>query len=52
MWMADRFGLGVIADRLAHYARERGNRFGYWSVSPLLARLAAEGRRISDWQPA
>jgi len=52
MWMADRIGLAAIAQRISHYAAVRGNPFGYWTVSPLLARLAAEGRRISDWLPA
>lgn len=52
MFMADQIGLGVIVQRLSHYARERGNPHGYWSPSPLLARLAAQGRRISDWSPS
>ncbi|MDB5828497.1 MAG: enoyl-CoA hydratase [Variovorax sp.] len=52
MWMADRIGLATIAERLAHYAEVRGNPFGYWTVSPLLASLAKSGKRISDWQAA
>lgn len=49
MFMADEIGLGVIAQRLAYYAEHRGNPHGYWSMSPLLARLASQGGRISDW---
>ena len=52
LWMADAIGLAVIAERLAHFAEVRGNPFGYWSVSPLLASLAKSGQRISDWQAA
>ena len=52
MWMADRIGLTAIAERLAYYAQVRGNPFGYWTVSPLLARLANSGQRVSDWQGA
>lgn len=50
LYMADQIGLQQIVDRLAGYARERGNAFGYWTTSALLADLAASGRRISDWQ--
>jgi len=50
LFMADRIGLPVIVERLAHYARERGNAFGYWTASPLLEKLATSGRRISDWK--
>jgi 3-hydroxyacyl-CoA dehydrogenase len=52
LFMADRIGLGVVVERLEHYARERGNPFGYWTVSPLLRDLAGSGRRISEWQAA
>ncbi|MDB6001962.1 MAG: Enoyl-CoA hydratase, partial [Rhizobacter sp.] len=52
IFMADQIGLPVIAERMAHYAKTHGNKFGYWTVSPLLARLAAEGKRLSDWLPA
>jgi 3-hydroxyacyl-CoA dehydrogenase len=51
MFMADRIGLRTIAERLSHYAAERGNPFGYWTPAPLLTRLAAEGTRLADWQP-
>jgi 3-hydroxyacyl-CoA dehydrogenase len=47
--MADRIGLAAIVARLEHHGRTRGNAFGYWTVSPLLASLAREGRRLSDW---
>ena len=50
--MADTIGLPVIAGRLAHYAKARGNAFGYWTVSPLLASLAAQDKRLGDWTPA
>jgi 3-hydroxyacyl-CoA dehydrogenase len=52
LWLADTIGLATVADRLAHYARARGDAFGYWAVSPLLASLACGKRRISDWRPA
>jgi 3-hydroxyacyl-CoA dehydrogenase len=52
MFMADQIGLPVIAERLQHYGQVRGNAFGYWTVSPLLADLAEQGQRISDWHPA
>ena len=50
LWMADAIGLALIAERLAHFAEVRGNPFGYWTVSPLLASLAESGQRLSDWQ--
>ncbi|MDM0018231.1 3-hydroxyacyl-CoA dehydrogenase NAD-binding domain-containing protein [Variovorax saccharolyticus] len=50
--MADAIGLPQIAARLAHYAKTRGNPHGYWSISPLLASLAGQGKRLSDWQAA
>ena len=50
--MADAIGLPVIAERLAHYAKTRGNPHGYWIASPLLASLAAQKLRLSDWQAA
>ncbi len=51
MWMADDIGLAKIVERMHRFARERGNDFGYWTVSPLLEKLAAEGQRLSDWTP-
>jgi 3-hydroxyacyl-CoA dehydrogenase len=50
MFMADLIGLRKIVDRMALYGRQCGNRYGYWNVSPLLARLAATGGRLSDWR--
>lgn len=52
LFMADEIGLARIVDRLEHYGRERGNAFGYWTVSPLLKQLAVAGRRISNWKPS
>ena len=52
LFLADEIGLGSIVDRLEHYGRERRNAFGYWTVSPLLRKLAREGRRICEWEPA
>ncbi|MEZ5651123.1 MAG: 3-hydroxyacyl-CoA dehydrogenase NAD-binding domain-containing protein [Burkholderiaceae bacterium] len=52
MFMADEIGLQVIAERLHHYAAQRGNAFGYWTPAPLLTRLVADGRRLAGWQPA
>lgn len=51
LFMADRLGLPHIVQTLKRFAAERGDRFGYWSVSPLLVRLASEGGRLSG-QPA
>ena len=50
LFWADEIGLPVIAARLAHYAGERGNAFGYWTPSKLLIALAASGTRITDWK--
>ena len=49
MFMAEQIGLDKIAQRLAHYAQERGNAFGYWSRSALLTRLAETGEALSKW---
>ena len=49
LFMADEIGLAAIADRLAHYGRQRGNPYGYWTPSALLTRLAASGGRLSEW---
>ena len=49
LFLADEIGLPKIVTRLAHYAAERGDAFGYWTPSKLLTRLAASGRRITDW---
>jgi len=57
MHMADSVGLPRVVERLAHYALARGNKHGYWTVSPLLHRLAQEGQPIATapsprWAPA
>ncbi|SPP98126.1 3-hydroxyacyl-CoA dehydrogenase NAD-binding domain-containing protein [Bradyrhizobium vignae] len=49
MFMADQIGLSEIKNTLDHYARMRGNQFGYWTASRLLESLAATGQRISAW---
>jgi len=40
MWMAQSIGLGVIAERMKHYASKTGNTFGYWNLAPQLLSLA------------
>ena len=49
MFLADERGLSHVVQRLDHYASTRSNPFGYWTVSPLLRRLASEGRRLSQY---
>ncbi|MEZ5646325.1 MAG: 3-hydroxyacyl-CoA dehydrogenase NAD-binding domain-containing protein [Burkholderiaceae bacterium] len=49
MFLADERGLAHVVERLDHYAATRGNPFGYWTVSPLLRRLASEGGRLSQY---
>jgi 3-hydroxyacyl-CoA dehydrogenase len=49
MFLADERGLANVVQRLDHYAAARGNPFGYWTVSPLLRRLASEGLRLSQY---
>ena len=51
VFLADEAGLRQVVTRLEHYAATRGNPFGYWNVSRLLAAEAAAGRRLSDWRP-
>jgi 3-hydroxyacyl-CoA dehydrogenase len=51
LFMADEIGLAHIVARLDHYASALGNDHGYWTVAPLLRRLAKQGTRISDWRP-
>ncbi|MFO1196010.1 MAG: 3-hydroxyacyl-CoA dehydrogenase NAD-binding domain-containing protein [Burkholderiaceae bacterium] len=51
VFLADEAGLRRVVARLEHYAATRGNPFGYWNVSRLLAAEAAAGRRLSDWRP-
>jgi 3-hydroxyacyl-CoA dehydrogenase len=52
VFMADEIGLAKILERLEHYGQERGNGFGYWTPSPLLAEHARSGKRLSDWRGA
>jgi len=49
MFLADERGLAHVVQRLDHYAATRGNPHGYWTVSPLLRRLASEGGRLSQY---
>ncbi|MBA5688890.1 3-hydroxyacyl-CoA dehydrogenase NAD-binding domain-containing protein [Rugamonas apoptosis] len=49
MFMAEQTGLTKIAQRLRHYARVRGDAFGYWTPSSLLTRLAETGEPLSKW---
>ena len=49
LFMADELGLQKVVDRMDFYAKRTGNSWGYWDVSPLLRRLATEGRRLSEW---
>ena len=51
LFMADQIGLKAIAERLAHYAGKRGDRFGYWGASNLLTNLARQDKRLSAWTP-
>ena len=44
MFYADSLGAGVVAERVRDYRQRFGD---YWTLSPLLARLAAEGGRFT-----
>jgi 3-hydroxyacyl-CoA dehydrogenase len=48
MFMADVVGLGVIAERMADYARTRGNAYGYWTLSRLLVSVAGGNQQLMD----
>jgi 3-hydroxyacyl-CoA dehydrogenase len=48
IFMADAIGLPTIVAALQRQGQRRGDVHGYWRVAPLLARCAAEGRRLSD----
>jgi 3-hydroxyacyl-CoA dehydrogenase len=50
MWMADDVGLQTIAQRLAHYAAQRGEAHGYWKPAELLTELAASGSPLAHWR--
>jgi 3-hydroxyacyl-CoA dehydrogenase len=52
LFMADRIGLPEVVRALSRHGQARGNRFGYWTIAPLLGQLAEQGRRISEWRPA
>ena len=51
MFMAQQIGLARIAERLAHYAKQRGNPCGYWTPAPLLTRLAQGTESLAGWTP-
>ncbi len=44
MYYADQLGLDHVYERICHYSETLGNEFGYWTPSPLLERLAKEGK--------
>jgi 3-hydroxyacyl-CoA dehydrogenase len=44
MYYADQLGLDHVYERICHYSKTLGNEFGYWTPSPLLERLAKEGK--------
>lgn len=52
LFMADEIGLPAIVARMDELAARPVARPQDWQVAPLLRRLAAEGRRISDWTPS
>jgi 3-hydroxyacyl-CoA dehydrogenase len=47
MYYADQIGLGNILARLQELEATAGPQ---WAPAPLLARLAADGTRFSDWR--
>jgi 3-hydroxyacyl-CoA dehydrogenase len=54
MHWADACGLPAVVEALRHWGAVRGNAHGYWTVSPLLERLAREGGRLAGhtaWNP-
>ena len=48
MFWADTIGLDVILEALLKYKEQHGAVF--WEPSPLLAKLAAEGKGFKDWE--
>ncbi len=50
VFLADAIGLPAIVEALTRHGQRHGagDPHGYWRVAPLLARCAAEGRRLSD----
>ena len=49
MFMADRIGLPVVAERVKALHAELG---AWWTPAPLLLQLAGEGRTFAQWQAA
>jgi 3-hydroxyacyl-CoA dehydrogenase len=49
MFHADLVGLPSIAAAMASFAEMLGNDFGYWTPSPLLSTLAAQGKTLAHW---
>jgi 3-hydroxyacyl-CoA dehydrogenase len=47
MWYADTVGLGKVYNRVLEFYRQHGP---LWEPAPLLSRLAAEGKRFSDYK--
>lgn len=48
MYLVKQLGARKIVDALDAYASSRGNSHGYWTVSPLLRRLADANKDFSD----
>jgi 3-hydroxyacyl-CoA dehydrogenase len=49
MFYADQIGLDKVVARMKHYATQWGADF---EPAPLLAELAASGKRFQDWRAA
>lgn len=49
MFYADSIGLVELRDTFEDYAKCKGNSFGYWTPSPLLVKLASEGKTFRDF---
>jgi 3-hydroxyacyl-CoA dehydrogenase len=52
MFYADRIGLTEVARALRRIAASPGSDAAFWTPAPLLARLAEEGKRFSDYKGA
>ena len=52
LFHADLLGLRNVINGMERFAKELGNDFGYWTPSPLLATLTAQGKLIKDWKPS
>ena len=46
MFWADTVGLDVVVEKIKHYSAMLGGR--HWELSPLLERLAAEGKTFQS----